>query len=377
MSTTIDDSISHSTPSRVLGEAVYDTATVTATPFTPTGTVTYDFYNTASPTYGVTTPVSTQTVNLSGGLVPNSTTTAGLTAGSYSFIGVYSGDSNYTGYTSSVETLTINQGSSSASTVIKDSTSGTPTNVLGEQVYDTAAVAGTPAAFTPTGTVTYYFYNTATPVYGTTTPVSTQTVNLSGGLAPNSATTSALTAGSYSFIAVYSGDTNYSDYTSSVETLTINQGSTSVSTAIFNTPSAGNLVVVDAAWAGDINGTPVVYGGNPYTFGTNAFATIQAGVNSAAAASVGTVGGTVLVVAGTYTEGIQVADTSGHLIDNITIQALRSGDAARWVPHPKPELSDVRPGRKRPQRGDDPAASILSAVRCTAATTTAFLCMRR
>ena len=28
--------------------------------------------------------------------VPNSATTAALTAGSYSFIGVYSGDSNYT-----------------------------------------------------------------------------------------------------------------------------------------------------------------------------------------------------------------------------------------------------------------------------------------
>ena len=33
-----------------------------------------------------------------------------MTAGSYSFIGVYSGDSNYTGYTGAVEPLTINQG---------------------------------------------------------------------------------------------------------------------------------------------------------------------------------------------------------------------------------------------------------------------------
>ena len=48
------------------------------------------------------------------------------------------------------------------------------TDVLGEQVYDTATVTGTP--FTPTGTVTYYFYNTASPMYGTTTPASTQTV---------------------------------------------------------------------------------------------------------------------------------------------------------------------------------------------------------
>ena len=47
--------------------------------------------------------------------------TAALTAGSYSFIGVYSGDSNYAGYTGAVEPLTINQGSSSVSTAIDDS----------------------------------------------------------------------------------------------------------------------------------------------------------------------------------------------------------------------------------------------------------------
>ena len=47
------------------------------------------------------------------------------------------------------------------STAIYDSTGGAVTGTLGEQVYDTATVTGTP--FTPTGTVTYYFYDTATP----------------------------------------------------------------------------------------------------------------------------------------------------------------------------------------------------------------------
>ena len=73
--------------------------------------------------YGTTTPCSTQTVTLEpDGSVPNSATTAALTAGSYSFIGVYSGDSNYTGYTGAVEPLTINKASSSVSTAIYDST---------------------------------------------------------------------------------------------------------------------------------------------------------------------------------------------------------------------------------------------------------------
>ena len=105
---------------------------MTGTPFTPTGTVTYYFYDTATPVYGTTTPASTQTVTLSGGTVPNSATTAALTAGSYSYIGVYSGDSNYTGYTGAVEPLTINQASSSVSTAIYDSTGGAVTGTLGE-----------------------------------------------------------------------------------------------------------------------------------------------------------------------------------------------------------------------------------------------------
>ena len=50
------------------------------------------------------------------------------------------------------------------STAILDSTGGAVTGALGEKVYDTATVTGTP--FTPTGTVTYYFYDTATPTYG-------------------------------------------------------------------------------------------------------------------------------------------------------------------------------------------------------------------
>ena len=76
--------------------------------------------------------MSTQTVTLErGGNVPNSATTAALTAGGYSYIGVYSGDSNYTGYTGAVEPLTINQGTSSVSTAIYDSTGGAVTGAPG------------------------------------------------------------------------------------------------------------------------------------------------------------------------------------------------------------------------------------------------------
>ena len=110
------------------------------------------------------------------------------------------------------------------------------TGVVGERVYDTATVTGTP--FTPTGTVTYYFYTTTTPVYGTTTPSSTQTVTLTAaGTVPNSDTTAALPKGNYSYIAVYSGDANYKGSVGTVEPLIINiasLGTVAVSTTIFD-----------------------------------------------------------------------------------------------------------------------------------------------
>ena len=240
--TVIKDATTNGTPTGALGESVYDTATVTGTAgFTPTGTVTYNFYNTATPAYGTTAPVTTQTVTLTAtGAVPNSADTAALAAGSYSYIAVYSGDSNYNGSRSDVEPLTIAKANTSTATVIKDATTnGTPTGALGESVYDTATVTGT-AGFTPTGTVTYNFYNTATPAYGTTAPVTTQTVTLTAtGAVPNSADTAALAAGSYSYIAVYSGDSNYNGSRSDVEPLTIAKANTSTATVIKDATTNG------------------------------------------------------------------------------------------------------------------------------------------
>ena len=116
--------------------------------------------------------------------------------------------------------MTVNQATPAVSTTIENAGGGAVTGALGESVNDTATVTGTPG-FTPTGTVTYNFYNTATPVLGTTTPVTTQTVTMTDGTVPNSAATAALAAGSYSYIAVYSGDSNYAGSTSAVEPLTV------------------------------------------------------------------------------------------------------------------------------------------------------------
>ena len=281
--TAIENSATNSPPPAggdALGATVYDTATVTgpASGPTPTGTVTYYFFDTAMPVFGTTIPVSSQVVNISGGLVPNSATSAALTAGSYSYIALYSGDSNYDPVIGRVEPVTVNQGTPSGSTTIHDSAGGAVTGTLGEKVYDTATVTGTPV--TPTGTLTYNFYTTATPVYGTTTPSSTQTVTLTAaGAVPNSDTTAALTTGGYSYIADYSGDSNYKGFVGTIEHLTVNQAAPNVSTTIFD--SAGGAVtgtlgekVYDTA---TVTGTPVTPTGtltyNLYTTATPVYGT--------------------------------------------------------------------------------------------------------
>ena len=65
--------------------------------------------------------------------------------------------------------MTINQGSSSVSTTIYDSTGGPVTGTLGEQVYDTATVTGTPVHADGDGDLLLLQHGE--PVYGTTTPV--------------------------------------------------------------------------------------------------------------------------------------------------------------------------------------------------------------
>jgi len=86
-----------------------------------------------------------------------------LTAGSYSFIAIYSGDSNYAGSTGAVEPLTVSQGTSSTATTIENAATDADISAavpLGTKVEDSTTVTGSPVAFTPTGTVTYEFFTT-------------------------------------------------------------------------------------------------------------------------------------------------------------------------------------------------------------------------
>jgi hypothetical protein len=199
---------------------VYDTATVAGVAgVTPTGSVTYTFFTDATCTG---TGSAAGGGALDGGMAPNSNTEGPLAAGSYSFRAVFtSGDTNFTGSTSDCEPFTVNKGSSNTATTVFDAATNAAwagTEVTAAKAYDTAKVSHSDG-ITATGTVTYTIYSGAN-CSGTTTNAGTVTLTANGTV-PNSATQGPLQAGSHSFQAVYSGDTNYSLSTSSCEPFSV------------------------------------------------------------------------------------------------------------------------------------------------------------
>jgi len=196
--------------------------TVTVTPATCTGTVTF---NDSSTTVGTST--------LSSGKATFSTST--LTAGSHSITASYPSNSNCNSSTSSTLSQTVNKANSSVAL----SSSANP-SVAGSSVTFTATVSPS----TATGSVTFKD--------GTTT---LGTGNVSSGKATFS--TSALALGSHSITGAYSGDGNYNGSTPSKLTQTVKKASavtlsSSTNPCPFNAPVTFTALVSPSAATGTV-----------------------------------------------------------------------------------------------------------------------------
>ncbi len=133
--------------------------------------------------------------------------------------------------------------STTATTVFDAATNAawTGTETAGASAYDTASV--TPSAgITATGTVTYTLFPNEACTAGTGSPAGTETLTGTGAV-PNSATQGPLAAGSYSFEAVYGGDTNYAGSTSACEPFSVAAGTSTTATTVFD-------AATNAAWTG-------------------------------------------------------------------------------------------------------------------------------
>src|SRR5260370_1446557 len=155
--------------------------------------LTYNFYNTATPVLGTTVPVFTDTEAVG----TDSISTAALAAGSYSFIAGYNTRRNFNHSSSPIDPLTLTKTDTSTATVIE--LNGTETVVTSVALVFFLMIRRPPrSTLFPTrrsSDLTYNFYNTATPVLGTTVPVFTDTE----AVGTDSISTAALAAGSYSF----------------------------------------------------------------------------------------------------------------------------------------------------------------------------------
>jgi uncharacterized repeat protein (TIGR01451 family) len=236
-----------------LGSSVYDTASLGGliSGKDPTGTIKYRFFST----------IDCSGDSISAGdsvaLGDPSSTEGPLAAGSYSFDAQYiaGNDPNYSDSdVSACEPLTINQGSLTPSTTIKNAADDSVVSGnldLGSSVYDTTQISGAVNGFDPTGTISYTFFQNGD-CSGEGSSAGSD-VALDG----QSNTEGPLGAGSYSFQAQYIAgpNDNYPDSEpSACEPLAVGTVTPSASTTLKN-------AATDATIA---NGSTLPHGSSVY-----------------------------------------------------------------------------------------------------------------
>jgi len=108
----------------------------------------------------------------------------------------------------------------------------------------------------PTGNVAFTFYTANAACTGTSVGAGTATLDASGVAHP-STSQGPLAAGSYSFQATYSGDSNYNGSTSSCEPLTVGKANSTTSTEIHD---AAHTVVTSVALGSTVHDQAIVSG---------------------------------------------------------------------------------------------------------------------
>lgn len=185
-----------------LGSQVHDTSVLSGQVgnTTPTGTINYKLFLGSSCTGEV--PFSSETVDLGS----DSSATSALESGSYSYLAAYSGDDNYNGSVADCEPFTVERAGTTTTTQVHNANHQNVTDgslPIDSLVHDSANISDEIEGFVLGGTVTYNFYNNG--ICSGEIPLTSETLKVGG----ESSVTNALGAGSYSYLASYSGDNNY------------------------------------------------------------------------------------------------------------------------------------------------------------------------
>jgi len=178
-----------------LGTSVHDTSTLSGATPTAGGTVQYQVFSDAQCSSLLSDAGTADVVNATPG---DSNDVTFNHAGTFYWQADYSGDANNDPATSAcnLEIVVVNQN------IPTITTNASASVVIGGQIHDTATLAG---GFGPTGSITFSLYGpddatcASTAVFTSTVPVNGNGDYLSGSFTP-------ATAGTYRWIAAYSGD---------------------------------------------------------------------------------------------------------------------------------------------------------------------------
>jgi hypothetical protein len=216
--------------SEVTGASAQETGTVTGVAgFPPSGDVTYNFYTNGSCSSNATG--SNQETLTGNGSAPADAASARLAAGSYSYQTTYSGDDNYVPRAGSCEPFVVAKATTGLTSTVDDAgidMAWAGTETTGASAQDTSTVTGV-SGFTPTGSVTYLLYQSSD---CTGTQIAHQVVTTNpNGTVPSSTASPGLPAGSYGYVADYSGDPNYVAQTGACEPFSLAATTTTSSTS--------------------------------------------------------------------------------------------------------------------------------------------------
>jgi uncharacterized repeat protein (TIGR01451 family) len=244
-------SISTDASSAALGDPISDVATLSGATADAGGTITFSLYGPSDTPDCSGDPVYTNTVDVSGNGDYNSGDFTPDTAGSYYWIASYSGDVNNEPSTGSCgddgETSDVGKQPTSIST---DATSGS----LGDAIHDVATLSD---GQSPTGTITFNLYGPSATPDCSGDPVFTDTVDVDGNGDYQSADFTPTAAGTYYWIASYSGDVNNEPSTGSCG----DEGETS-------TIEAADIQIVKTPDAAKVNvGSPIGFTMTVYNAG--------------------------------------------------------------------------------------------------------------
>ncbi len=262
-----------------LGGTISDSA-VLAGGLAPTGTITFSAYGPADPTCTGTAAFTSVTTVTGNGTYSSAVFTP-TASGSYNFVAAYSGDTDNAAVTSACgsagETSTVNK---LTPTIV---TTASAQVMVGGTISDSAVLAGGSTTPTITGTITFDVFGPANPTC-TGTPAFMSVATVSGnGTYTSSAFTTTL-AGTYQFVASYSGDANNVAVTSACgapnESVVVAKTTPMISTTASPTVAAGNPISDSATLSGGVNATGTItftlFGpGNPTCSGTAIFMSVS------------------------------------------------------------------------------------------------------